>query len=69
MAEISRILIAIGSVAAWTGVILFGMGSSELIPGADLLGKGKVGMIAGLIILVVGLVLYRSSREPDLSTK
>ena len=69
MAELSRILISIGAVAAWTGVILFGMGTAELIPGADLMNKGLIGTIGGLIVLVVGMVLYRATREPDLSTK
>jgi uncharacterized membrane protein len=69
MAEISRILIAIGSVAAWTGLILLGMGTSELVPGADLMNKGLIGMVGGLIVLVVGIVIYRATREPDLSTE
>ena len=69
MAEISRILISIGSVAAWTGLILYGMGAAELVPGASLMDYGKIGMVGGLIALVVGMVLYRATREPDLSTK
>ncbi|MFM9108077.1 MAG: hypothetical protein ACKOWF_15415 [Chloroflexota bacterium] len=69
MAEISRILIGIGSVAAWTGLILYGMGSAELIPGPDLMSKGLIGLVGGLIALVVGIVLYRATREPDLSSR
>ncbi|MFM8593664.1 MAG: hypothetical protein ACKOCK_04655 [Chloroflexota bacterium] len=68
MAEISRILIALGSVAAWTGLIILGMGMSELLPGASLINIGGPMMAVGLVVLLLGVVLYRMSREPDTST-
>lgn len=68
MAEISRILIALGSVAAWTGLIILGMGMSELLPGVSLINIGGPMMAVGLVVLLLGVVLYRMSREPDTST-
>lgn len=65
---LSRILIVLGSVGAWTGLIIFGMGTSELVPGAQMLGIGQLLMIGGVIALVVGIVMYRATREPDRST-
>lgn len=68
MAEISRILIALGSVAAWTGLIILGMGMSELLPGVSLINIGGPMMAVGLVVLLLGVVLYRMSHEPDTST-
>jgi len=65
---LSRILIVLGSVGAWTGLIIFGMGTAELVPGAQMLGIGRLMLIAGVIALVVGIVMYRATREPDRST-
>ena len=68
-AELSRILISLGAVAAWTGIIILGMGMSELVASADLVSKGQIVTVAGLIAFVVGLLMYRVTREPDLSSQ
>lgn len=67
-AEVGRWLIAIGAVAAWTGIIVLGMGMSELIPGYEQIQRGLFVSIAGLAALVIGIVIYRSTVGPDEST-
>jgi uncharacterized membrane protein len=66
-AELSRILIAFGAVAAWSGIIVLGMGMAELVPSSDLMSKGQIVTVLGLVALVAGIVMYRATREPDLS--
>jgi len=68
MAEIARILIAAGSVAAWTGIIILGMGMSELLPGTSLINIGGPMTAIGLVVLALGMLLYKAKREPDRST-
>ena len=68
MAEIARILIAAGSVAAWTGIIILGMGMSELLPGTSLINIGGPLTAVGLVVLALGMLLYKAKREPDRST-
>ncbi len=68
MAEIARILIAAGSVAAWTGIIILGMGMSELLPGTSLINIGGPMTAVGLVVLALGMLLYKAKREPDRST-
>ena len=68
MAEIARILIAAGSVAAWTGIIILGMGMSELLPGTSLIDIGGPMTAVGLVVLALGMLLYKAKREPDRST-
>ncbi len=64
-AEVARWLIAIGAVAAWTGIIVAGMGMSELVPGWQLIRSGVLVTVAGLVGLIVGVVLYRGTVETD----
>jgi len=68
-AEVARWMIAIGSVAAWTGIIVAGMGMSELIPGDVLIQRGVIVSILGFVALIVGIVLYRATVEPDQSAR
>jgi uncharacterized membrane protein len=68
-AELSRILIAFGAVAAWSGIIILGMGMAELVPSSDLMSKGQIVTVLGLVALVAGIVMYRATREPDLSSE
>jgi uncharacterized membrane protein len=68
-AELSRILIAFGAVAAWSGIIVLGMGMAELVPSSDLMSKGQIVTVLGLVALVAGIVMYRATREPDLSSE
>ncbi len=75
-AEIARWLIAIGAVAAWTGIIVAGLGMAELVPGWALIQRGVLVSVAGAIALIVGIVLYRgtvgadeTAREDDLRAR
>ncbi len=64
-AEVARWLIALGAVAAWTGIIVAGMGMSELVPGWELIQRGVLVTVAGLVALVVGVLLYRGTNDAD----
>ena len=64
-AEVARWLIAIGAVAAWTGIIVAGMGMSELVPSAELIQRGILVSVAGFVALIAGIVLYRGTIEAD----
>ena len=66
-AEVARWLIALGSVAAWTGIIVAGMGMSELVAGSELISRGLIVTAVGLLALVVGIVVYRGTVESDQS--
>lgn len=65
--ELGRILTAGGAVAAWSGIIVLGMGMAELTPGAEyafglsLVGIGGWVAVIGLAALVVGAFIYRSA--------
>jgi Ni,Fe-hydrogenase I small subunit len=67
-AEVARWLIAIGAVAAWTGIIVAGMGMSELVPSAELIQRGILVSVAGFVALIAGIVLYRGTIEADESS-
>ena len=67
-AEVARWLIAIGAVAAWTGIIVAGMGMSELVPSAELIQRGILVSVAGFVALIGGIVLYRGTIEADESS-
>lgn len=83
MAELSRWLIAIGATAAWTGFTILGIGMSTLVPSSPNAGspwiarllpgtiaeQGGLISVIGLIGFVIGIILYRSSVEPDESTR
>ena len=64
-AELGRWLIALGSVAAWSGIIVAGLGMSELIPSGGLIQIGAIVTILGLIGLVSGVLVYRATMDPD----
>lgn len=72
--ELGRILTAGGAVAAWTGIIVLGMGMAELVPGypfafgLSLVGLGALVTVIGLVSLVVGVLIMRSA-EPNRSPR
>lgn len=73
--ELGRILTAGGAVAAWTGIIVLGLGMAELTPGIpyafglSLVGLGVLITVVGLVALVVGVMIYRATLESDRSTR
>ena len=65
MLEIGRILTASGSVAASTGLVVYGMGVAFVDPRAYEMNIGMILMIAGVIATVIGIVLYRQYSVDD----
>ena len=56
-------LVVLGSVGAAVGFILYGMGTSTLLPDDQLISTGRFLMIGGLIALVVGFVAYKATER------
>jgi hypothetical protein len=73
--ELGRILTAAGAVAAWTGIIVLGLGMAELTPGypfafgLSLVGLGVLVTVVGLVALVVGAFIYRAAFGADRSAR
>lgn len=63
MAETSRILTALGLVAASSGLTIYGIGVSFVEPGEFQINLGWFLMIAGVIATVVGIAM--SKRIPE----
>jgi hypothetical protein len=60
-AELARVLTAAGAVAAWTGIIVLGIGMAELQPSQALISIGGITTVAGLVSLVVGALMIRAT--------
>ncbi|MDP9369060.1 MAG: hypothetical protein M3Q03_12400 [Chloroflexota bacterium] len=58
MAEVGRILVAVGSVMASVGLVVFGIAQSYLDPNSGQSLLGVVMMVVGLVLTVVGAVAY-----------
>jgi uncharacterized membrane protein YfcA len=65
MAEISRILTAVGLVAASTGLTLYGIGVAFVEPGGLARDSGIFLMIAGVIAAVIGIVMSKQIPEEE----
>ena len=68
MANVARLLIAIGAVAASVGFTLLGMAMSYITPDETAIRNWIVLMIAGLVVLVIGVIVHRGaepSRAPE----
>jgi hypothetical protein len=65
MAEIGRILTALGSVAATVGLVVYGMGRAFVRDGDFEITVGLWLMVAGVIATIIGLVLYSRTAEPE----
>jgi hypothetical protein len=63
--EIGRILTAAGSVAASTGLVVYGMGVAFVEPRDYEMNIGIFLMIAGVIATIVGVVMYRQYSVED----
>lgn len=59
MLEISRIVTALGAVAASSGLIIYGIGASYLTPDDFETTLGLWLMILGTLATVIGLALYK----------
>ena len=65
MAEASRILTALGLVAASTGLTIYGIGVAFVETGEFEANLGLIMMIAGVIATVVGIVMSKQIPEQD----
>ena len=63
MAEISRILTALGAVVASVGLVVYGMGRSFVRTGDFETTLGVWLMIAGILATAIGLVLHHQAPE------
>lgn len=63
--EIGRILTAAGSVAASTGLVVYGMGVAFVDPRSYEMNIGMFLMIVGIIATIVGIVMYRQYSVDD----
>lgn len=58
-------LIVLGSVGAAVGFILYGMGTSTLLPDPLLIDTGKYLLIIGLVALVIGFVAFKATEPTE----
>ncbi len=65
MAEIGRILTALGSVTATVGLVVYGMGRSFVRDGDFEITIGLWLMAIGVIATVIGLVLHNRTAESE----
>ena len=56
-------LVVLGAVGAAVGFVLYGMGTSTLLPDEQLISSGRILMIGGLIALAVGFVAYKATER------
>jgi hypothetical protein len=56
-------LVVLGAVGAAVGFILYGMGTSTLLPDEQLISSGRILMIGGLVALTVGFVAYKATER------
>jgi hypothetical protein len=62
--EIARWLVALGSVTAWVGFTVLGMGMSFVESVDWMITLGLVLTVGGVVALVAGAYVYRTSAEP-----
>jgi hypothetical protein len=56
-------LVVLGSVAAAVGFVLYGMGTSTLLPDDLLINSGRYLMVGGVVALAVGFVAYKATER------
>lgn len=61
MLELSRIITAFGAVLASTGLVIYGVAVSYVVPDDFQTDVGLWMMVLGVITTVVGLVMYRQA--------
>ena len=58
-------LVTLGAVGASVGFVLYGMGTSTLLPDDQLINIGRVLLIGGLIAFAVGFVAYKATDRSE----
>jgi hypothetical protein len=56
-------LVVLGAVGASVGFVLYGMGTSTLVPDGQLVNTGRLLLLVGLIALAVGFVAYKATER------
>ena len=56
-------LVVLGAVGASVGFVLYGMGTSTLLPDGQLINTGRLLLLVGLIALAVGFVAYKATER------
>ena len=56
-------LVVLGAVGASVGFVVYGMGTSTLLPDEQLISTGRYLMVGGLVALVVGFVAYKATER------
>lgn len=62
--ELARLLLVFGSVIAWVGFTIVGMGLSFVDPDDGMFTIGLVLTIGGIVAAIVGAAMYRVTEEP-----
>lgn len=62
--ELARLLLVFGSVIAWVGFTIVGMGLSFVDPDDGMFTIGLVLTIGGIVAAIVGVAMYRVTEEP-----
>ena len=58
-------LVILGAVGASVGFVLYGMGTSTLLPDDQLINIGRFLLIGGLIAFAVGFVAYKATDRSE----
>lgn len=69
MLEVSRLMIALGSVTAAVGFLIVGMATSTFQPMQDLTQISIYMMIGGMIVFVLGMLIHHRLDDSDHSTE
>jgi hypothetical protein len=56
-------LVVLGAVGASVGFVLYGMGTSTLLPDGQLINTGRLLLLVGSIALAVGFVAYKATER------
>jgi hypothetical protein len=67
MHEVSRWMVALGSVFATVGFVFLGVGTSFVRPQESDITVGWILMIGGSVVGLLGWVLFRRTEGPDTS--
>lgn len=65
MLELSRIITSVGAVVASTGLIIYGMAASYVVPDDFQTTASLAMMVGGVIAVAIGLMMYRSAYQEE----
>lgn len=65
MNQISRLMVAFGSVFASVGLVFLGLGLSFVRPESSEITIGWVLMVGGSVVALLGWIIFRRTEGPD----